>query len=89
MGGEGYMMAANNSLKNNRSLLSKRKEKKAFEGSYSNIKLKEFPKASKVELLRIQEKIKAENKLIRKKQYIIFTIVFIILFLMVSIYLKL
>lgn len=40
MGGEGAMMAANNSLKNNRSLLAKRNKTKALEGSYANIELK-------------------------------------------------
>ena len=30
MGGEGSMMAANNSLKNNRNLVSKRKEKRSL-----------------------------------------------------------
>lgn len=43
MGGEGSMMAANNSLKNNRALVSKRKEKSGLVGSYSNVKLAEFP----------------------------------------------
>lgn len=86
MGGEGSMMAANNSLKNNRSLLSKRKEKKAFEGSYSNIKLKDFPKASKEDLIKIQEKIKTENKQMRKKQYIVFLLVLVIVVIIISSY---
>jgi hypothetical protein len=37
MGGEGARMTANSSLKNNRSLLVKRKERAALEGSYSYI----------------------------------------------------
>ena len=57
MGGEGSMMAANNSLKNNRSLLSKRKEKNSLSGSYSNVKMADFPKATAQELKRIKDPI--------------------------------
>ena len=46
MSGEGAMMTANNSLKNNRSLFAKRNKIKAFEGSYANIELNSFPKPS-------------------------------------------
>ena len=67
MGGEGSMMAANNSLKNNRSLLSKRKEKNSLSGSYSNVELATFPKATPQGLKRIREKIKQENKQMRVK----------------------
>ncbi len=62
MGGEGSMMAAINSLKNNRSLLSKRKEKGALEGSYANVKLAEFPKAIPEQLKEIRNKTIKENK---------------------------
>lgn len=76
MGGEGSMMAANNSLKNNRSLLSKRKEKGALSGSYANIKLKELPKASPEQLLEIKKRLKRENKEARIKNISIFLILF-------------
>ena len=67
MGGEGAMMAANNSLKNNRNLVSKRKENKALEGSYANAKMKTFPKATEADLLRIREKVQLANKKARMK----------------------
>ena len=84
MGGEGAMMAANNSLKNNRSLLSKRKDAKALEGSYANIELKEFPKATAEQLQEIRERIQIKNKQNRFRQFlaIIFIIVVLISFLL-------
>lgn len=72
MGGEGSMMAANQSLKNNRSQLSKRKDKKALGGSYANIQLKEFPKATNEQLQGIKERLQKENKQTRLKQFILF-----------------
>jgi hypothetical protein len=86
MGGEGSMMAANNSLKNNRSLVAKRKETKALSGSYSNSKIKEFPKATPEELIRIKEKIILENKRIRTKQLIIVTTFLCVIVLFLIIY---
>ncbi len=70
MGGEGSMMTANQSLKNNRNLL-KRKERNALEGSYANIQLKEFPKATKAQLQEIKERVQIENKQARIKQLIL------------------
>lgn len=72
MGGEGSMAAANASLKNNRNLLSKRKENKAFSGSYANLEIKKFPKATPQKLNEIREKLIRENKEIRIKQLIWF-----------------
>lgn len=57
MGGEGSMLHAIKSLKNNRSLLSKRKEKGALSGSYANIKLKKLPKATPEQLLEIKKRL--------------------------------
>ncbi len=88
MGGEGSMMAANNSLKNNRNLVAKRKEKKALSGSYANLKLAEFPKATPEELKRIKEKIQRENKLLRIKQIIIVSILLCIIVLFVVFVIK-
>lgn len=62
MGGEGSMMAANLSLKNNRSIASKRRENSALSGSYSKIKLKKFPKATPEQLKEIKEKTIRENR---------------------------
>lgn len=67
MGGEGAMMAAINSLKGNRNLLSKRKAKGALGGSYANIKLKELPKATPEQLLEIKKRLKSENREARIK----------------------
>lgn len=78
MGGEGAMMSANNSLKNNRSLLSKRKETKALEGSYANIELKKIPKASEAQLESIKHRIQLENKQRRLRIYSISGLVIVI-----------
>ncbi|GGK27109.1 hypothetical protein GCM10007962_21720 [Yeosuana aromativorans] len=79
MGGEGSMMAANNSLKNNRNLVAKRKEKKALSGSYANLKLAKFPKATPEQLERIKKKIQSDNRQLRRKQIVIFGIIIVII----------
>lgn len=79
MGGEGAMMAANNSLKNNRNLVAKRKEKKALSGSYANMKLAKFPKATPEELERIKKKIQSENRQLRIKQIVTVLVLFCII----------
>ncbi|WP_303317057.1 hypothetical protein Q4Q34_02835 [Flavivirga abyssicola] len=78
MGGEGSMLAAINSLKNNRSLLSKRKEKSALGGSYSNVKLAKFPKATAEQLKEIRNRTIKENRKTRIKTMLCF-ILFLIL----------
>ena len=88
MGGEGAVLAAINSLKNNRNLLSKRKENKPFSGSYAGIELKEFPIASETDLLRIREKMQKENRSRAKKQYIILALVFIVIIFIIYSYFK-
>jgi hypothetical protein len=47
MGGEGAMMAANQSLKANRGQLSKQNRRQGLSGSYSKVKLKPFLKLHK------------------------------------------
>jgi len=83
MGGEGSMAAANNSLKNNRSLLSKRKEKEALSGSYANVKIKEFPKASPEQLNEIKERIQKDVRKNRVKLVLTSVIFFLALFVTV------
>ena len=83
MGGEGSMMAMINSIKNNKNLLSKRKDKKGLSGSYSGVKLKEFPKATPEELKRIQEKVQLENRLIRNRQLMVFGILLAIIIVLI------
>lgn len=85
MGGEGSMMAANNSLKNNRSLLTKRKEKKALSGSYSNLELREFPDSTPEDLELIKQKIKKQNRQTILKQALLFTLALLVLCLFVFI----
>ncbi|MFD1162723.1 hypothetical protein [Hwangdonia seohaensis] len=79
MGGEGSMAAANNSLKNNRNLL-KKKRKGSLAGSYGNLEMAEFPEATPQQLLEIEKKIRNKNKQARIKQLIIFAI-FMLVFL--------
>ena len=88
MGGEGSMAAANASLKNNRSLLSKRKEKGALSGSYANVKMKEFPSASPELLFEIKSRIIKENTKLKRKQIIGFLCAFIILSVFLILLLK-
>jgi len=84
MGGEGSMMAANNSLKNNRSLLSKRREKNALSGSYSKLELKDFPDSTPEALELIKQKIKREKRqtLIKTILVFIFTLSLFSFFIM-------
>lgn len=88
MGGEGSMAAANASLKNNRSLLAKRKEKKALSGSYANVEMKEFPKATPQKLRLIREKLIRENRETRIKKLIGFIFLFLSLSLLLFFLLK-
>ncbi|WP_298498757.1 hypothetical protein [uncultured Algibacter sp.] len=74
MGGEGSMLAAIKSLKNNRNLLSKRKEKSALGGSYANIRLKELPEATPEVLQEIKQRIIRERKQARIKSISIFLV---------------
>lgn len=76
MGGEGSMMAAIKSLSNNRNLLSKRKDKNTLEGSYANMKIKKFPKATPEQLLEIKKRLQRENREARIKNISIFLVFF-------------
>jgi len=74
MGGEGSMMRMIHTLRNNKSMLTKRKERKALQGSYANIKL-EFPKATPEVIIRIREKVIRQQKQTKKRQFIALGIV--------------
>ena len=78
MGGEGSMAAANASLKLNRGQLAKQKVKRAFEGSYANVEMKDFPKATPEQLESIKERIQLENKRKRTKHIFLLSISIII-----------
>lgn len=80
MGGEGSMMAANNSLKNNRSMLSKRKGKSLGLITKSNSKTEyNLPKAKPEDIKRLRDKLQQEQRLSRIKSIILFLVIFILL----------
>lgn len=73
------MMAANNSLKTNRSLLSKKDKRKGFFGSYQGGVMAKFPKTNEKELAALREKLKRERKQIRVRQIAVFVGVIVLL----------
>lgn len=79
MGGEGAMMAANNSLKTNRALVSKRKDCKALSGSYAGVEMAAFPKATEKELELLRHKLKEESKRTRIKLTVVFIVIVVFL----------
>ena len=85
MPGEGFMMSMIQTLRNNKKMMSQRKDKKGFEGSYVNLTMKEFPKASPEQLEMIRQRMQLENKK-RLKIQIVFLV--FIMALMVFIILK-
>ena len=81
MGGEGAMMQANASSKYNRSLMSKRKDRK-LSFVHTNTEKTEYnlPKSTPETLSRIQEKVIRENELRKQKRLILiglFTVILI------------
>ncbi|MEL0643874.1 hypothetical protein V6251_05740 [Olleya sp. Ti.3.14] len=75
MGGEGSMMAANQSLKSNRNMLAKRKEKSFSFVSNSKEKTKyNLPKASDKDIALLRNKLKKEHKVRRVKQIVLLII---------------
>jgi len=84
MGGEGAMMQMIQALKNNKSLLSKRKERRGLEGSYSNVKLEFEKTATEEDLKRLRLKLQKEHRQSRKKTLLVFgsiLLIFIVLFI--------
>lgn len=79
-------MAANNSLKNNRAQLAKRKSGKSLSGSYSEVEIKTFPKATEEELLAIKAKMDLENRKLKRKQHITFFIVLAVVAVLLWLY---
>ena len=72
MGGGGVMAAANQSLKANRKLVGKRKEKR-FSFVHTSTEKTEYnlPKSTPETLRRIQEKILHENKQRKQKRIVL------------------
>ena len=85
MGGEGSMMHANNSLKTNRDLLTKKKRKKVFSGSYASVKMASFPKANKKQLSLFREKLKHSRKEAKIKQVFVFLLILMLIILFVKV----
>ncbi len=76
MGGEGSMAAANQSLKQNRILLRKRKfrDTKDLMRSYSESSTLEFEKIAPEDLSRIKQEIRSKAKREQKKRIIAYLI---------------
>jgi len=72
MGGGGAMMAANQSLKNNRSQMSKRKDRKLSFVSTSTKKTEyNLPQATPQKLREIKLRMQRENRQRRVKQVVV------------------
>ncbi|WP_281846850.1 hypothetical protein [Olleya namhaensis] len=80
MGGEGAMMAANQSLKSNRSMMAKRKEK-SFSFVTNSTEKTEYnlPKITDQKILMLRKKLQQEQKLRRTKQVVVLSVVMLIL----------
>ncbi|WP_289043191.1 hypothetical protein [uncultured Olleya sp.] len=81
MGGEGSMMAANQSLKSNRNMLAKRKEK-SFSFVTNSTEKTEYnlPEISEASILLLRQKLQREHKQRRIKQIILLAIVIFVMF---------
>lgn len=81
MGGEGSMMAANQSLKSNRNMLVKRKEK-SFSFVTNSTEKTEYnlPEISEASILLLRQKLQKEHKQRRIKQIILLAIVVFVMF---------
>ncbi|WP_223032855.1 hypothetical protein [Hanstruepera marina] len=78
MGGEGSMMHMINTLKNNKSMLSKRKERRGLQGKYSGEKLEFENSATKTDLEQIRLRLKQENKQKQIRVLIVFGILMVL-----------
>ena len=78
MGGEGAMMAANQSLKSNRSQLSK--GKRSFGGlahNQSGIKTEyNFPEATKHDIIKLRNKLQKEHVKRHTKQVVLLSVIY-------------
>lgn len=80
MGGEGAMMAANQSLKSNRGMMAKRKEK-SFSFVTNSTEKTEYnlPEITERKLVLLRKKLQQEQKLRRTKQVVVLSVVMLIL----------
>lgn len=89
MGGEGSMMAANQSLKSNRKLLAKRERFKNNLGGYGKNSKPEFnlPKATPEVLDKIKKRLNKERQQMIIKTSVLVTLIFtgcVIFFLLIT-----
>ncbi|PKG49904.1 hypothetical protein CXF54_14400 [Olleya sp. 1-3] len=80
MGGEGAMMAANQSLKSNRSMMAKRKEK-SFSFVTNSTEKTEYnlPEATEEDLVKLRNKLKKYNRYNTFKSIVILIVTFLLL----------
>ncbi|QXP61180.1 hypothetical protein [Olleya sp. HaHaR_3_96] len=80
MGGEGAMMAANQSLKSNRSMLRKRREKSfSFVSNSTEKTAYNLPEISEKDILLLRKKLQKEQKERRIKQVVFLGVVMMVL----------
>lgn len=75
----GVVQSAIVTIKNNRNLKSKRKDSKSLDGSYSEVKMKEFPKATPEMLETIKVKLQKERKQRLIKQIVVCSIIIMLI----------
>ncbi|MFL0353960.1 hypothetical protein [Xanthomarina sp. GH4-25] len=85
MGGEGSMMQMIHTLRNNKSMLTKRKDRRVINGSYSGEKLEFNNTSTQEDLIRIRLRLQKERKQMLLKTTVIFS-VFMCLLLRVIMY---
>lgn len=88
MPGEGFMMMAIKSLKDNRSLLAKRKDKQNLQGSYAGVKLAKFPKAKPEQLEKIRNRMQAENKKNKTRLIVAFSLISLVVIFIAFLFLS-
>lgn len=85
MGGEGSMMQMIHTLRNNKSMLNKRKERREMTGSFSGEKLEFKNTSTQEDLIKIRLRLQKERKQKRVKTIIVFS-VFMLILLSVFVY---
>jgi hypothetical protein len=83
MGGEGSMMHMINSLKNNKSMLTKRKERRGIQGRFSGEKLEFENTATKEDLKQIRFNMQKEY---RQKQLKVISVFSVFMLILISLF---
>ena len=79
MGGEGSMMHMIHTLRNNKSMLSKRKDRRVINSSFSGEKLEFENTSTQEDLVKIKLRLQKERKQKPIKTVVIFSVVMITL----------